>query len=264
MTDYGNKRVHIWHQSDSNVTKTTIKTIFTPDSLHVNSEGDIFVGSSEGSVSKWRSDTIESVAVMKFSKGCLGLFIDIDNSLYCSLGGEHRVVKQSLYVNASISTTVAGTGRIGSAANTLNHPHGILVDINFDLYIADCNNDRVQLFKFGQSNGITVAGNSLTSSVALTCPTGVFLAGKSQLFIVDRDNHRIIRSSFNGFDCVIGCLGVSGAASSQLRYPSVAAFDHFGNIFTTNLDSNQILKFHLITNTLGKRLERKWYLDELI
>ena len=46
---------------------------------------------------------------------------------------------------------------------------GIFVDINLDLYVADYYNHRIQLFRLGELNGITVAGNtSLNTTITLS------------------------------------------------------------------------------------------------
>ncbi|CAF1409292.1 unnamed protein product, partial [Adineta steineri] len=96
---------------------------------------------------------------MNVDSSCLDLFVDINHSLYCSMPDHHQVVKRSLHDAVMNSNRVAaGTGIQGSDSNQLKNPLGIFVDMNFDLYVADCNNDRVQLFQSGKLNGITVAG----------------------------------------------------------------------------------------------------------
>ncbi|CAF4630366.1 unnamed protein product, partial [Didymodactylos carnosus] len=106
-------------------------------------------------------------------------------------------------------TIVAGTDRPGSALNQLNNPFGIFVDVNFDLYVADCLNNRVQLFRLGQSIGITVAGNgSPNPTIPLLCPTRIVLDAQKYLFIVDYGNDRIVGSGPNGFRCLVGCHGL--------------------------------------------------------
>lgn len=193
-----------------------------------------------------------SVVVMNTNSYCSGLFVDAADYLYCSLDSENRVVKQSPGVDTNISITIAGNGSSGSESNMLAGRIGIFVDINFDLYVADCDNDRVQLFKPGQPNGITVAGKGVTSSINLNCPTHVFFDADHNLFIVDSWNHRIIGSTPNGYYCLAGCLGVQGAASNKLHYPSTAAFDSYGNIFVADRFNNRIQKFLLMTNTISK------------
>lgn len=125
-------------------------------------------------------------------------------------------------------TIVAGTGCAGSTAHMLSSPVGIFVTINMNLYVADCGNDRVQLFPSGQMNGITVAGNGSSRTIALRCPTGIVLDADGYLFIADRGYHRIVGSGPDGFRCVVACSGVFGPAPDQLNNPQTMSFDRDG------------------------------------
>ena len=165
----------------------------------------------------------------------------------------HQIVKKSLNTVSNALTITAGTGIFGSTANQLNYPNGIFVDINLDLYVADCWNNRIQLFRLGELNGITVAGNtSLNTTITLRYPTGIVLDGDNYLFIVDSTNNRIVGSGPNGFRCLVGCSGLPGSASNQLNYPHTLSFDSYGNMFVTDWGNNRIQKFVLLTNLCGK------------
>jgi DNA-binding beta-propeller fold protein YncE len=143
----------------------------------------------------------------------------------------------------------AGTDCYGSAYNQLYYPLGIFVDTGLNLYVADCGNNRVQLYSSGQATAITVAGVTANGTITLSCPSGVILDGDGYLFIVDSYNHRIVGSGPNGFRCIVGCSTVAGSSSNQLDYPSALNFDSYGNIFVTDRDNSRIQKFILITNT---------------
>ena len=251
VADSNNKRVLVRRKDSFTVTKTTFNS-FSPISIFVTIDGNVFAGFDRGSVEKWTSTKTGSVVVMTFSSRCSGLFIDIDNNLYCSMSNENHVVKRSLDVNVTMSTMVAGTGIRGSTSDTLDFPHGIFIDVNFNLYVADYWNNRVQLFKVGQSNGTTVAGSAGMFRVTLHRPTSVFLDANNNLFVVDSESHRIIRASLSGFNCVMGCSGVSGEASNQLFSPTTAAFDSFGNILVADSENRRVQKFILMTNDFGK------------
>jgi DNA-binding beta-propeller fold protein YncE len=150
--------------------------------------------------------------------------------------------------------TVAGTGCPGPVANMLNHPHGIFVDLNFSLYVADTHNNRIQLFPPDQLNATTVAGFGAIVYFILNRPTGIVLDADRYLYIVDSGNHRIIQSTLDGFRCLVGCSGESGITSSQLHNPQTMAFDNNGNIFVTDFNNNRIQKFLLDTNKCGKSI----------
>ena len=250
--DQSQNRIHMWPDNGSNMSKTIFNTLSQPVSLFVTIDGSIFVGGQQGTVEKWTSNTNKSVVVTEFSSGCSALFIDAANDIYCSMTYENRVIKQSLLIDRNISITIAGTGTSGSSSNELRYPQGIFVDINFDLYVADCGNNRVQLFQSGQMNGTTIVGNLETLGITLNCPTAVFLDADKYLFIVDQGNNRIIRSNSNGFECVAGCSGRSGSAANELSHPVAAAFDPYGNIFVLDAYNSRIQKFIFMSNTSGK------------
>jgi hypothetical protein len=218
------------------------------------SNGDIYIddGTKNNQVVKWISSTNTFVPVMNVNSACYGLFVDIYDNLYCSMSNHHQVVKRWLKSSAMTTTVVAGTGASGSASNELDSPGGIFIDVNLDLYVADCANSRVQLFQSGQSNGITVAGiKSLNPTISLNYPTGIVLDAQKYLFIVDSENGRIVVSGTNGFRCLVGCYG-QGLQSNQLSSPFTLSFDRSGNMFVTDQFNNRIQKFEYVENSSGK------------
>jgi hypothetical protein len=189
---------------------------------------------------------------MNVNGACVGLFVDINDTLYCSMFNYHQVIKKWLNGNTTTSTIAAGTGVASSASDALDNPQGIFVNINFDLYVADYLNSRIQLFQSGQLNGITVAGNGSTNlTISLNGPTGIVLDADNYLFIVDQSNNRIVGSGPNGFQCLVGCSG-QGSASNQLSGPATLSFDSSGNMYVTDAGNNRIQKFVLLTNGCGK------------
>jgi hypothetical protein len=166
---------------------------------------------------------------------------------------QYQVVKRWLGDNATTLTTVAGTSSLGSSSNELNNPYGIFVDTNFDLYVADSGNSRIQLFLPGQLNATTVAGSgSLNTTITLNHPTGIVLDADKYLFIADYGNNRIVGSGPNGFQCIVGCSRLAGGAANQLNQPWSLSFDSYGNIFVTDRNNNRVQKFVLVTNSSGK------------
>jgi hypothetical protein len=164
----------------------------------------------------------------------------------------HRVVKRSLNDFVMTTVIVAGTGIKGSASNELSGPRGIFVDVNLDLYVADCNNHRIQLFQPEELNGTTVAGKeSSYPTIILNCPSGISLDASKYLFIVDFDNHRIVGSGPNGFRCLVGCYG-RGSQSNQLNNPFSFSFDRSGNMFVSDPSNNRIQKFIYLEKSCGK------------
>jgi hypothetical protein len=252
VADRENNQIVIWLEGSIKIARTISGNLSYPYALFVTTAGDIYVdnGYENGRVNRWTINTTIGVPVMYVDKECYGLFVDISDTLYCSIGDRHQVVAKSL--NNGSNTVVAGTGCPGSASDMLYFPRGIFVDTNLDLYVADCFNDRIQLFHLGQFIGLTVAGNGTLGAFTLSCPTGVVLDADKYLFIVDSINHRIIGSGPNEFRCIVGCSGSTGSASNQLNYPQSMAFDSYGNIYVTDQNNHRIQKFIKVNNNGGK------------
>ncbi|CAF3536877.1 unnamed protein product [Adineta steineri] len=247
VTNQYDNEIEIWNVEDLILKTIKLDNLFEAWGLFVTIDENVYVGSdSKKNVEKWTLNETRGTFVMNTFDACPGMFIDIENNIYCSLGESHKVIKQSLDNNSNIISVVAGNGSKGSANNMLNRPRGIFVTINFDLYVADCWNDRIQLFKFGQLNGITITDS--TSSFNLLKPTGVFLDSDNYIYIVDNAHHRIIGSRSTGFYCIAGCTSNPGSTSTHLKYPYAAVFDNFGNIFVTDQNNDRIQKFLLIRN----------------
>jgi hypothetical protein len=222
----------------------------------VTSSGDIYTASTNpinGQVDKWTLNSTTGIPIFHSCIHCWDVFIDINDTLYCSLDLLNEVITKPLNSPSNTFTIVAGTGSQGSASNMLNSPNGLFVNSNFDLYVADCSNDRIQLFPSGQLNAITVAGNgSLSPTIALNLPIGVVLDADNYLYIVEHNGNRIVGSGPNGFQCLVGCTGTPGPASNQLSNPWSLSFDSYGNIFVTDQGNSRIQKFILITTLCGK------------
>ncbi len=253
----------MWHENSTNPTNIIPGKFGIPYSLFVTLNGDIYIddGLYNRRVQKWIAKTNSFVTVMNVNAPCCGLFVDTNDTLYCSVLGRDKVVKRSLNDPEIISAiVVAGTGFQGSALNELNSPWGIFVDVNLDLYVADSGNDRVQLFRSGESNGITVAGSrSPNPTINLNRPRGIVLDAEKYLFILDNGNNRIVGSGLNGFRCLVGCYGM-GSESNQRFWPSSFSFDRSGNIFVLDTGSKQIQKFMYWDTCFGKlkKNEMKW------
>ena len=246
-------RIQIWLNGSASSAQIISTNLTQPYALFVSSNGDIYTSNSYPSssyrVEQRRLNPSSTVTVMSVNSNCFGLFVDIANNVYCSLTNLHQVVKKPVNSISQQPLIVAGVGCAASSSNGLNSPYGIFVDTNFDLYVADCNNNRIQLFPFSQLKGNTVAGSSTTTTtITLNCPTGIILDADKYLFIVDKNNNRIVRSNANGFRCIIGCYD-SGSASNLLSSPHSMAFDNNGNIYVIDLGNRRIQKFILLNNS---------------
>ncbi|CAF1348704.1 unnamed protein product [Rotaria sp. Silwood1] len=79
-------------------------------------------------------------------------------------------------------------------ATTLYHPTDVIFDPMGNMYVADRENQRMQLFMNGQTEGITIAGVtdvSDSNSTLLHSPWSVELDSQLNLYVADSGNHRI-------------------------------------------------------------------------
>ena len=132
-------QIHMWqNENHLNSTKTISSSLSDPLSLFVTTNGDIYVvNGNKRRVDKWIRENETWISVMNVTSACVGLFIDIFENLYCSMAGNHRV--DTKWSNGT-TTIVAGTGVQGAESDMLQFPRGMFVDINLDLYVADCDN----------------------------------------------------------------------------------------------------------------------------
>ena len=252
--NYQNGNIQIWLEGSASPTTTLISNTSYPSKLFVSEVGDIYVSNLNGNnrIEIWRENASTYASTVSVSGTSYGFFVDKNDSLYYSLYSTHQVIKRSLNSGNAVLQTVAGTGCPGFPSDMLYNPRGIFVATNFDLYVADSSNQRIQRFKAGQVNGTTVAGIGAVGTITLSTPTAVMLDATGYLFIVDSGCNKIFGSGLDGFRCIIGCTEGSGSLPSQLSNPQSMAFDSYGNIFVVDSSNNRVQKFMLSLNSCSK------------
>lgn len=202
----------------------------------------------------------------------VGVAIDGSGNLYIADQSDERVRK----VNAStgVITTVAGTGSYGYSGDggpatsaQLNFPSGVAKDASGNLYIADNSNNLIR--KVDASTGIitTVAGNRINgyngdggpaTSAQLNFPFDIAFDGSGNLYIADRENHRIRKvDASTGVITTVAGTGINGyngdgfmATSAQLNYPSGVAVDGSGNLYIADVRNHRIRRINASTGVI--------------
>ena len=193
-----------------------------------------------------------------------GIALDASGNLYIADYSNHRIRKVA--AATGIITTVAGNGILGFAGDggaatgaKLNYPVGVALDASGNLYIADRDNCRVRMVAAATGIIRTVAGNGASdfagdggpaTSASLSCPAGVALDARGNLYIADIGNHRIRKvAAATGIITTVagnGILGFAGdggaATSAKLAFPAAVAFDARGNLYIAEYGDYRIRK----------------------
>ena len=248
--------IQIWENGNMIATRFIAGSVHYLCGMFVTTNNDVYVSNSaENRVDIWFSNASISLPAMLVHGNCYSLFIDSNNTLYCCVGDLSFVVSMPINDTTNTIKLIAGQGCAGSESDMLSSPRGVFVDFHFDLYVADCGNNRIQKFQSGQRNGTTVAGCGASGTMNLSGPTGVVLDADGYIFIVDTGNNRIVGSGANGFRCVAGCSGgisFSRTASYELNGPRTMAFDSYGNIWVADYENKRVQKFLLENSSYGK------------
>lgn len=255
-------RIHVADHADGKIFLGNKDRLNESYELGVFNYSDLFVGfngevyfenrNRSGQIDKWIKDERSTTCVAKFSGHCFGLFIDWNNSLYCSQRYGHKVTKISLSMGNHTEIIVAGNGSNGSAPHQLDAPWGIWVDRDFNLFVADAENNRIQKFAPGSITGITVAGRGSPLDLNLSFPTDVMLDGYDALYIADNKHHRVVRISGGTPCCIVGCTAKNGSGSAELISAFAIQFDREGNLYVADEDNHRIQKFEVTLGGYGQ------------
>ena len=158
-------------------------------------------------------------------------------------------------------SVVAGTGSAGAPTaglalhSDLNSPHGLALDAAGNLYIADENNNRVEMvtpsgsLSFVAGNGTAGAatpGSALNSE--LGHPTGVAVDGAGNVYIPDQSGDRIDKVTPSGTLSFVAGNGTVGGATpgpalnSDLGDPTGVTVDGAGNLYIGDFRDSEIEK----------------------
>ena len=247
-------QVLVWSGMSSTVTRNITIGLKRPRGIFATTNGDLYVdnGNNYSRIDLWTPNAIVGTFVMPVTISCYGVFLDINNTLYCSMDASDIVIKKSLTTILNVTEVAAGNGVPGAGPILLRSPNGIFVDTQLNLFVADCFNNRIQRFQAGQLTATTVAGYGAANTISLYRPTEVTLDANGYLFITDSSNHRIVASGPTGFRCIVGCIGQNGSQPFQLNTPRSMAFDSLGNIFVVDYLNGRLQKFSLASNSCGK------------
>jgi gliding motility-associated-like protein len=190
-----------------------------------------------GNGSGWNTNQIGQIT---------GVFVDRNGDVYVPVFT--RVLKfPSGSSSATYGIVFAGGVIHGSAADQLASPSSVFVDAMGNLFIFDANNARIQKWAPGATSGFTVAGGNGVGSAANQLGiggTGLFVDAAGNVYVCDRNNHRIQKWA-PGASAGVTVAGGNGqgSAANQLYYPSSLLIDAVGNMYISDYANSRIQKW---------------------
>ncbi|MCB9643756.1 MAG: SMP-30/gluconolactonase/LRE family protein [Myxococcales bacterium] len=184
-----------------------------------------------------------------------GIAFGKDGSLYVADRENHRIRKIDTSGNV---TTVAGTGKSGlvngvGAQARFAKPHGIAVDDQGNVYVADYGNAVVRkITAAGEVS--TLAGDGTQGSkdgpalmAQFDRPRGIALDAKGNLYVADEGSHQIRKIDTNGDVTTYAGSGSAGAQDGDAKtgtfnVPVDLVFLSNGDLLIADLDNNRIRK----------------------
>ena len=116
-------------------------------------------------------------------------------------------------------------GQQGSGNGQLNSPTGIAVDADELVYVCNCCNNCIEMFR---TNGTFVRQIGVG---CLSYPWGVTVNNK-QVYVADTENHRISIFTLEGQ--LIRTIGSRGSGPGQFNWPSAVAISPDGDMYVTD------------------------------
>ena len=191
----------------------------------------------------------------------VGVTIDAQGNLYIAEENNQRIRKVT---PDGLISTAAGSGIRGSSgdggpatAARLDHPTGVTIDAQGNLYIADNGNSRIRKVT---PDGLisTVAGNGSYSfsgdggpatEAGLAGPQGVTIDSQGNLYIAASVENRIRKVTPDGLISTVagnGSYSFSGdggpATAAGLAWPFGVTIDAQGNLYIAEAGNNRIRK----------------------
>ncbi|TXK70082.1 S-layer homology domain-containing protein [Paenibacillus sp. N3.4] len=180
-----------------------------------------------------------------------GVALDGSDNIYVSEYDNHRI--QKLNVASGVwSEWKKNGGGSGSGAGEFNHPKGLAVDGNRNIYVADSDNNRIQ--KLNAVAGTwsewayrgAIAGDGLGE---FKYPNAVAVDKHKNVYVADYGNNRVQK-----LDATTGVWsewkkagGGSSSALGEFDGPTDVAVDEDGNMYVTDFYNHRLQKLNVAT-----------------
>ena len=186
----------------------------------------------------------------------MGVAVNAQGIVYVADMDNHAI--RAIATNGNMST-LAGNGTPGAEEGTgatarFSSPHGIAVDAQGNVYVADYSNHRIR--KVTPAGVVsTLAGSNsgyqdgVGAAARFSSPRGVATDAQGNVYVADAGNHRIRKIRPDGtVTTIAGSIqGFADGAALQAKFdtPSSVAVDQHGNIYVGDSGNYRVRKISL-------------------
>jgi sugar lactone lactonase YvrE len=212
--------------------------ISSPEGLAVDAQGNVYIADS-GSNVVWMASPAGVLTVFAGS-GTAGYSGDGGAAGAAMLNAPHGVAVDSnsnLFIADSANNCireVTAGGVIQTVASGLNGPYGLAFDAAGDLFVTESAGNRVRVLSNGSLQ--TVSADPL-----LQMPYGLTVDASGNLFIADGADNAVLQYQSGVLKAIDGA-GTAGSGPDQLSQPRGVAVDPSGNLYIADTENSRILE----------------------
>jgi sugar lactone lactonase YvrE len=178
---------------------------------------------------------------VEISKGLTGLHretiyhyrVVASNDAGTTVGGD-----EVFTTKAVPPTFLTAFGEPGSGAGELNHPVGLTIDANGDVWVADRDANRVVKFN-RKGEFVTIIGSGGTGNGQFDHPEGVAVGASGKVFVADTGNKRV--QVFSGQGTYLDEIGPSELIG--LKEPTEVVAGPTNSIWVTDTANRRLVKY---------------------
>jgi len=123
-------------------------------------------------------------------------------------------------------------GKKGKGEGEFNLPHAVRIDSRGLLYVADRENDRIQVFD---------QSGKFVRQFGGFAPFGLFITAKDEVFVADGRAHRVLRMTTEGKE--LERWGERGPRPGNFIMPHGITVATDGAVYVTDIDGRRVQKF---------------------
>ncbi|MCL4396149.1 MAG: SMP-30/gluconolactonase/LRE family protein [Chloroflexi bacterium] len=163
-----------------------------------------------------------------------GVAVDSSGRVYVTVSWSNPKVQ--IFNGDGTYYATLGTG-YGTGNYQFNHPFGVTIDKNGNIYVADTNNHRVQIYNSSRTYLATLGQTGVPGSdnAHFSYPRDVGVDSAGNIYVVDLNNHRVqVFNSSRAYVRTIGESGVAGSDFGHLSNPTGIAVDGNNRIYVSD------------------------------